>query len=203
MTQLDVLKEVLGRLHELGIAYALTGSHASTYWGEPRSTHDIDLVLVVSAAEAEALAEAAGPDYYADPQMAREAPGHTNHFNFIHHETGIKVDFWVLGQGAYDRQRFARRLAPDAAQPSLVVLAPEDVILSKLLWARLGADERQPRDIAAILRLQSGSLDLQYLRRWAAQLGLSERLETLLAATERQAGPAPEGGASPQAPSGR
>ena len=185
MTQLDVLKEVLGRLHELGIAYALTGSHASTYWGEPRSTHDIDLVLMVSAGEAAALAEAAGPDYYADPEMAREAPGRTNHFNFIHHETGIKVDFWVVGEDAYDRERFVRRLAPDAGQPLLVVLAPEDVILSKLLWARAGGAERHQSDIAAIIRLRGASLDVQYLRRWAAGLGVSEQLEAMLAASEQ------------------
>jgi hypothetical protein len=182
VTQIEVFQEILGRLRELGIAYALTGSYASTYWGEPRSTHDIDLVVMVTADQAAALAEAAGSAYYADPEMAREAPGHTNHFNFIHLETGLKIDFWVVGPSAYDRESFARRLAPEEGRPLLVVLAPEDVILSKLLWTRAGGGERHWHDIRGIIRMRGARLDLQYLRDWAARLDLSEEVEALLGA---------------------
>jgi len=181
VTQLDVLNEVLSRLHELGIAYAVTGSYASTYWGEPRSTHGIDFVVMVNAEQAGALAEVTGPGYYADPEMARAAPGHTNHFNFVHLETGIKVDFWVVGPEAYDRERFARRLAPEAEQPLLVVLAAEDVILSKLLWIPAGGGERHEGDIRAIMRVRGGSLDVAYMRRWAAELGVSGQMEAAMA----------------------
>lgn len=135
---------------------------------------------MVSPEQAAALAEAVGPGYYADPQMAREAPGHSNHFNFVHLETGIKVDFWVVGPEAHDRERFARRLAPEAGQPLLVVLAPEDVILSKLLWVCAGAGGRHESDIRAVIRMQRGSLDVAYMCRWAAELGVSEQLECLL-----------------------
>jgi len=180
VTQLDVLEEVLARLHEAGIPYALTGSYASTYWGEPRSTHDIDFVVMLSAEQAGAFADSLGPTYYADPEAAREAPGQTGHFNVIHLDTGVKIDLWVVRDNPYDRERLARRVAPEPERPLLVVLAPEDVILSKLQWIAGGAGERHQRDILSIIRTRRPSLDVRHLRRWAARLGLSEALETLL-----------------------
>ena len=135
MTQQGILEEVIGRLAELGIPYALTGSYASTYWGRPRSTHGIDMVVLIDGDQARRLANVVGPDYYADAEAMAHAAATAGHFNLIHYETGVKIDFWISRDEGYDEERFSRRLAPDEQRPELVVLAAEDVILSKLLFA--------------------------------------------------------------------
>lgn len=184
MTQQEVLTEVLARLSELGAKYALTGSHASSYWGQPRSTHDIDLLVLIDAEQAAALAAAMDPDYYADAEAMVEAITGSRHFNLIHLDTGVKIDFWIVRGDEYGQERFARRVAPDPERPDLVVLTPEDVILSKLLWMREGAGGRQRDDIEGVLRVQGRDLDTDYLRRWAARLGLTAELAEVLGAVE-------------------
>ena len=181
MTQQGILEEVIGRLAELGIPYALTGSYASTYWGRPRSTHGIDMVVLIDGDQARRLANVVGPDYYADAEAMAQAAATAGHFNLIHYETGVKIDFWISRDEGYDEERFSRRVAPDQQRPELVVLAAEDVILSKLLWIREGAGGHQVHDILGILHACGPELDRVYLEDRVDRLGLSAGWAQVLA----------------------
>lgn len=55
MSQEEFFATVIQILNHLKIPYMLTGSHASNFYGEPRSTHDIDFVVVITPADATAL----------------------------------------------------------------------------------------------------------------------------------------------------
>ena len=107
-------------------------------------------------------------------------------FNLIQTTTGDKVDFWPLTGEAFDRRRFARRRVVEALGLRLSVSSPEDTILMKLRWSKAsGGSEKQLVDALRVYEVQAGGLDLQYLRDWAARLGVAD----LLAEVVRQAEP--------------
>ena len=180
MRQREVLKQVLTALRRVGAEYALTGSYASTYWGVPRSTHDIDILARMDADQLVALAALLGEDYYADAEAMVQALSDTRHCNIIHLDSGVKVDVWLAQESGYDETRLTRRVAPEPAHAEVFVLSAEDVILSKLLWMQQGAGERHRHDILGILRTQDSALDLDYLRSMGADLGVAEALVALL-----------------------
>ncbi len=178
MSQSELLVEVVRALEGAGVGYLLSGSLASSIQGEPRATHDIDLVIEVDLRVVDALAAAFGTDaYYFDSLAARAALGERGMFNLIDTRTGDKVDFWTLTDTPFDDSRFARRVGTEAFGVELSVSAPEDTILQKLKWAKMtGGSEKQVRDAIGVYEFQRGTLDESYLDTWAAELGISELL---------------------------
>jgi len=148
MSQFELLKTVVRVLDEQGIAYMLTGSVVSSLQGEPRATHDVDIVVALQKAAIEPLSRAfPAPDYYLDEHSIAEAIDHRSMFNLIDVRGGDKVDFWILTDDSFDQSRFARRIAEHVLGVTLVVSSPEDTILAKLRWAKLsGGSEKQFRD---------------------------------------------------------
>ena len=185
MPQQELLSRVVAALDALGIGYMVTGSMASSLQGEPRSTHDIDLVVVISEADVPALAASfAMPDFYLDEQSAREAVERQSMFSLLDVHEGDKVDFWLLTDDAFDQSRFERRVQQPFMGVTLQVSTPEDTILAKLRWARLsGGSEKQYRDALRVYEVQFGRLDNPYLDHWAEQLGVGD----LLARIRREA----------------
>jgi hypothetical protein len=162
----------------------ITGSIASSLQGEPRATHDIDIVIAirVSAAEAAARLKAAfpEPDFYLDEDAAREAIASRAMFNLIDSRDGDKVDFWLLTDDAFDRTRFDRRYVEDFQGVELPVSRPEDTILMKLRWAAmLGGSEKQFTDALRVYEVQHGLLDEVYLDHWAAVIDVGAALTRL------------------------
>lgn len=156
----------------------LTGSAASSFWGEPRSTHDIDLVVALPVGTAPLLVKAF-PDerYHLDAAPIREAILSGGMFNLVDSELGDKVDFWILTAETWDVVRFDRRRRMPFDGFEIWVSSPEDTILAKLWWARLsGGSARQIQDAVGVLAVQSGALDEQYLDSWAAHLGVTDLL---------------------------
>ena len=96
-------------LDEHGIPYLLTGSIASSLYGEPRLTHDIDVVVSISVEAAVDLARAFPPPWYYldDRESIREMIDASSMFNLIDTQTGDKIDFWILTDEPFDRSRFA------------------------------------------------------------------------------------------------
>lgn len=178
MSQTSLLIEAVRALDAAGVGYLLTGSLASSLQGEPRSTHDIDLVVEVDVRVVEALASAFGTDaYYFDDLAARDALGRGGMFNLIDTVGGDKIDFWALTDDQFDRSRFARRIRTCAFGTEVAVSSPEDTILQKLRWASsLGGNERQLRDAAGVYQVQRGALDERYLDEWAKTLDVVESL---------------------------
>ena len=172
--------EVAAVLDELSIPYALGGSLASSLFGEPRATVDVDLAVEVAVAQGPALLDRLAAGFYVPRGAAATAIEVRASFNVVDTEHGLKVDLFVLGGGVLDRSQLARRvLVPVSEGASLWVTAPEDQVLRKLDWFRQGggASERQWRDVIGILRLHRGTLDVDHLWSTAGAVGLRELLE--------------------------
>jgi hypothetical protein len=189
MSQSELLKRVVARLQQGGIEHMLTGSVVSSLQGEPRATHDIDVVIAVRGT-AEQLAGALKaafpePDYFLDEDAARTAIRLHSMFNMLDAREGDKVDFWLLSDDDFDRSRFSRRVTEQFEGTTLVVSRPEDTILGKLKWSALsGGSEKQFTDALRVYEVQHGQLDQDYLDAWAARLGVSALLEQLRARAE-------------------
>jgi len=164
----------------------VTGSLVSSIQGEPRSTHDIDVVVDLSPQSIPALLQAfPSPDYYLSKEAFQEAIHHRSMFNLLSLKDGEKVDFWLLTEEPFDQSRFARRRVEVLAGSHLQVSSPEDTILMKLRWADLaGGSEKQFTDALRIYEVQRGRLDLTYLSHWAGQLGVEPLWQRLQADAE-------------------
>lgn len=182
MSQQELLKRVVQVLDTVGIKYMLTGSVVSSLQGEPRSTHDIDIITTIKEGSVVRLTQAfPPPDFYLDEEAIREAIQQRNMFNLIDITTGDKVDFWILTDEPFDQSRFARRYVESLPGLNLQVSSPEDTILAKLRWAKLaGGSEKQFTDALRVYEVQFGQLDLAYLEQWAEKLELDELWERLV-----------------------
>jgi len=178
MSQQELLGYVGGELDRAGIPYMLTGSFASSYYGEPRLSHDIDLVVELSPHEVPALARVFPKErFYFDEISISEAIERRDHFNLMDQETFDKIDFWVLKDDAWNRQRFARRQRKDLDGLDLWVISPEDLILSKLRWSQMsGGSAKQVGDVIGVYEVQRAWLDEDYLNTWAGSLDLEREL---------------------------
>ena len=176
MGQADLLKAVVTALEESSVRYLVTGSMASSLLGEPRPSHDLDLVVHLPEGAAARLGERFGPPtYHLDVAAAEEARKAGTMFNLLDVQEGDKVDFWMLTGEPFDRSRMARRIRISSLGMSLWLSSPEDTILAKLSWARKsGGSERQLRDALGVYEVQRRKLDEAYLGEWAGQLGVTD-----------------------------
>jgi hypothetical protein len=182
MSQQDLLKKVVRALEESGSAYMLTGSFASSMQGEPRLSHDIDLVVDLSPdAVSTFLSLFPSPAYNLEEQMVREAIRTRTMFSLLHVAEGDKVDFWLLTDDPFDTSRFSRKRSEETLGMKLFVSSPEDTILAKLRWAKLaGGSEKQFHDALRVYEIQSPLLDMHYLTKWVEALGLAQYWDRLL-----------------------
>jgi hypothetical protein len=176
MSQQELLSRVIKVLADLGVAYMLTGSYASSMQGEPRSSHDVDLVVALTEKEAPNLFRAfPEAEYYLSMDAIQEAIRERRMLNLLEMESGNKVDFWILTDERFDTSRFARKRLEESQGTWLKVSTPEDTILAKLDWARkCGGSEKQFNDALRVYELQANLLDLGYLNEWADRLGVAE-----------------------------
>jgi hypothetical protein len=186
MSSLDVIAAVApvrAALEQLGVRYYVGGSLASSLYGLSRSTMDADLVAELAAEHVHPLAETLVATYYVSEPAMAEAIARQSCFNVIHLATSFKVDVFVLKDRDYDREAMTRRRAdsldPDHPAQEIYFASPEDVVLAKLEWFRLGGgvSDRQWRDVVEVLRVQAGALDEDYLDRWAPAIGVAELLQ--------------------------
>lgn len=178
--ELEVLKLVTGRLEAGGFGYMLSGSVALACYGQPRMTRDIDIVIELSLSDAERLASSFQADFYCDLEDARDAVRRQSLFNLVHFDKAVKIDLIPRKESAYRREEFGRRRRLPVDGFEVWVVAPEDLILSKLFWAKDSHSEVQLRDVRGLLRSLK-DLDEGYLARWARDLGV----ESLLAEARR------------------
>ena len=170
--ELDILKSVTARLEDADIPYMVTGSMAANYYATPRMTRDIDLVVELAEADVRQVVGLFQDEYYIDQEMVRQAVQNQTMFNMIHNAVLVKVDCVVRKDSEYRREEFARRRQVSIAGQQVAIVAPEDLILSKLDWAKESHSQMQLDDVRNLLRSVQG-LDRAYLARWADRLGLS------------------------------
>ncbi|HET6228782.1 MAG TPA: hypothetical protein VFE05_01815 [Longimicrobiaceae bacterium] len=171
----EILERIVSRVEAAGIPYMVTGSLASGFHGPYRGTMDIDLVI---RADAEKLREFARslprPGYYVDERAALEALASEGMFNVVDNESGWKVDLIVRKSRPFSIAEFERRQSDDLFGVRVWVASAEDVVISKLEWATLGESRRQLEDVAGVLNFQGAALDLDYIGKWVAELGLGD-----------------------------
>ena len=185
----QALEPVVGAFELLSVPYHVGGSVASSAVGTARTTLDVDLVADLRAGQVSPFVAELKDQYYASEAAILDAVSRRSCFNVIHLPTMFKVDVFVLKERSYDRTAFARRrpgrLSIGEHSAEFVLASPEDVVLNKLEWFRLGNEvsERQWLDVLGVLRVQKGRLDEEYLAEWANELNLKE----LLRRAEREA----------------
>jgi hypothetical protein len=164
MTQEEFLLQIAEFLESVGIPFMVAGSHSSSVHSQPRTTNDVDLVI----------------------EPTQEALSRRTMFNVIDFDNGWKADLIVRKNRPFSIEEFSRRQLRTIHGRTLPIASPEDVILSKLEWNKIAPSERQVRDALNVAAVQWSTLDQAYLRKWAAELGVSEKLDEVLRAAKEQ-----------------
>lgn len=175
--QLDVLALVTSRLDAVGIGYMVTGSMASGYYGQPRMTRDVDLVVELQHGDPERMEVMFSDAFLISAHTARGAMAHQTMFNAIHRGALVKVDFVIRKSDPFRIEEFARRRRVELDGHPMWMVSPEDLILSKLVWARGSGSDVQTRDVRGVIAAQNVRLDWGYLEACAVRLGVSANLE--------------------------
>ena len=172
------IRRALEALQRAGVPYMLTGSFASSFHGAPRTTQDIDIVIAPTLGSLQRLVSEFPEDqYYVSREAALQAYGSESLFNVIDLESGWKIDFIVRRSRPFSVEEFARRREAEVLGTNVTIASAEDVILSKLEWAKMAGSERQITDVAGILRTQGADIDVEYVERWVAVLGVQSEWE--------------------------
>lgn len=167
--ELDIVRDVAARLERGGIDYMLTGSMAMNYYAQPRMTRDIDIVVALAPKDAETVVRLFAPDYYVSREAVRSSIAHESLFNLIHQESVIKVDCIIRKNSPYRRAEFERRQRITIENFSMWITSKEDLIISKLWWAKDSHSDLQLRDVR---NLAGTGCDVDYIERWTRELGL-------------------------------
>jgi hypothetical protein len=176
----------------LGIRYVVGGSVASSIYGIPRATQDVDLVADLRLTHVDAITSALAGEFYVDAEMIRDAIKRRASFNVVHLATMFKADVFILQGDSWSREEMARARTEQLEIPEGTVkvhfVSPEDTVLHKLVWYKLGnqISDRQWGDVLGVLKVQGEALDHEYLDRWAPLLDV---LDLLLRARKEQRGP--------------
>lgn len=176
-------------LEELGVRYVIGGSLASIVHGMPRTTMDVDILADLKAEHVESFVSSLQDVFYVNKQVVAQSIERTSSFNMIHLQTMFKVDVFIRQERPFDEQQLNRRISelidPNSTE-RIWILSPEDVVLAKLDWFRLGGEtsERQWRDILGVLKTQRKVIDVAYLKKWAQTLTIADLMDRALTELE-------------------
>lgn len=176
MTPQDSLTlQVADALSACGIPYLLAGSFASNYYGIPRSTEDADFVLQLAGGAGADFAGKLGTGFEFDPQLSFETVTGTYRQYLRHVKTAFKIELFMLTKDAHDQERFARRREQNLYGRKVWLLSPEDVIVSKLRWART----KDKDDVKDVMSVQRDKLDWGYIGKWCREHGTLALMEEI------------------------
>jgi hypothetical protein len=180
---------VIETLERLDIPYMVVGGFAAIFYGEPRLTIDVDIVIDMRVGHIHPLVAAFPvPDYYVSEESIRDSLQRRYPFNVIQPATGAKVDLVPLPRDVFTRSAFHRRqrLAYDEAGHSASFITPEDIVVAKLIAHRETRSDKHLRDAWGVLVMQWNELDVAGIRRVAAANDVLEAFEKLLEAAHRE-----------------
>lgn len=180
----DIIEFLVKLFIKHKVSYLLTGSYAVSYWGHPRSTHDIDFLVEIEKPHGKkilAVLKDLGPEFMVDLDSAKTAIEAHDQFNVIHSDTTIKIDFWMAKENKFEKNKFKRRLAVKLFDNIVFIVRAEDLVLTKLSWCKEIFSERHMRDCIGILDVQKEKLDEKYLQKYAGELGVEKLLNQALA----------------------
>jgi hypothetical protein len=172
-------------LEQLGVRYFISGSLASTLYGVVRTTMDSDVVADLKQQHIGDLVSSLENEFYIDEDMISAAVRQRSSFNIIHRDSFFKVDVIIPELRPYLNFQFTRAQRQVLSlEPEIqaMVVSPEDIVLAKLEWYRMGGEvfERHWRDVVGILGVQAGLLDMSYLNRMAEELGVKDLIQKAL-----------------------
>jgi hypothetical protein len=178
VNEIDIVRDVSRKFEEAGIGYMLTGSMAMNYYALPRMTRDIDFVVEITAQDIERVMALFRLAYYVSEQNIRESVTRESVFNVIHHESVIKVDCFVRKNDRYRRLEFERRRKISVLDFTTYIVSKEDLIISKLWWAK---DSRSDIQLGDAKNLVATGFDAGYLEYWTRELGVNSLLQECFA----------------------
>jgi hypothetical protein len=174
-TEQEIFSEVLDKLGKLAVPYMIAGSVAAIAYGEPRMTLDMDLVIDLEPGKVKDFVASFGPEYYVDSGSIKEAIQSRGHFNIIQSEAGIKIDFYLLKDHEHSREEFKRKNQESFDENRTAIFSsPEDVILKKLEWYKMGESQKHLDDIKGILKISGDKLDMRYVEKWVLKIGVQD-----------------------------
>ena len=182
MEHSELLRYVVAAIERLGLGYMVTGAVATIFFGEPRFTNDIDIVVDLGPERiAEFCLAFPAPDFYLSEEAVREAVQQYAQFNVIHPSSGLKIDVIIPQDTPFNRSRFARakRLRP-AEDYEASFASVEDVIIKKMEYFREGGSEKHLRDISGVLKISGSQVDRNYIADWALKLDLESIWKAIL-----------------------
>jgi hypothetical protein len=184
----EVTLKVTGVFEKLAVPYLIGGSLASALYGMVRTTQDSDIIAEMRLEHLQPFVSALQNEFYIDDETIAEAIQHSSSFNIIHRDTMFKVDVFIPRPRPFLQSqltRAERQIFSLETEISAKFASPEDTILSKLEWYRMGGEvsDRQWRDVLGVLKTRTGELDLVYLQKWAKEL----KVEDLLARALKEA----------------
>ncbi len=171
MTELEVLEIVVKRLKEVKISYMVSGSVALNFYAEPRMTRDIDIVINLQTRKVDKFFEKFKDDFYIDKDMILESLRDNSMFNIIHNESILKIDFIIRKNEQFRILEFENRKKRMIQGVEIDVVSIEDLIISKLFWAKDSFSETQLKDIK---KLMNSDFNLSYVKEWCKKLNLLE-----------------------------
>jgi hypothetical protein len=177
-------------LDKMLIRYMVGGSLASSLYGIPRATQDVDVVAAIQESNIKILCQLLAPDFFIDEEMMRRAVRDTSSFNIIDKEELFKIDVFIAKSNSVSDDEMNRRILhsiADGSGQALYICSPEDIIAHKLYWYQLGGcvSERQWNDALSVLKIQKQQLDMKYLMKACLGKGVSQLLEKALAKVEK------------------
>lgn len=178
MQEAELIRVFVEPLNRSGLTYMVTGSIAVIVMGEPRLTHDVDIVIRLGPADCARLPLIFTPDlYYCPPlenirlETARETRGH---FNLIHLATGGKADLYPIGKDPLHLWAVSKRKKVDFHGIPVFIAPPEYVIVRKLQYYLEGGSQKHLTDIANVLKFTAETIDMAALHQWLDKLGLHQ-----------------------------
>jgi hypothetical protein len=177
VNEIDIVRDISRKFDRASIAYMLTGSMAMNYYAQPRMTRDIDVVIAAGPEDGERVAALFRLEYYVNEERIRESLAQESIFNLIHQRSVIKVDCIVRQRSQYRQTEFERRRQVPILNFTTFIVSKEDLIISKLFWAK---DSRSELQLSDVKNLLATGYDADYVQRWTHELGLDKLLEECL-----------------------
>ena len=183
MSETDLVLLYTRRLERAGFPYMITGSVAGVFYGEPRVTHGVDLVLALKRNDTARISHLFPlEEFYCPPEeiIIREVlRAQRGHFNLIHHQSGFKADVYLANRDPFHRWALSERRMVDVDGEPVHVAPLEYVIVRKLEFYREGGSEKHLRDVEAMFRVSGELIREDVLRRWMIARGVEETWQSV------------------------
>lgn len=180
---ITLLHLVAEKLEELKIPYVVTGGIAVSYWGLPRTTHDIDIIIEIDSSKTNEILKAFKKEFYISREGIEGMLEHNISFNIIHNESGFKIDFWPIDKkDSHKIAEFKRASKENVFGKKISMITPEDLIITKLQWFKDSDSSRHLEDIKSIFKISK--VDLDYVKNWAEKQGTMEIFNKIISAVK-------------------